>query len=100
MADYFKNVEPTAALPLIRYEDGLYFNFKTGAFESPNAQIKGELEAARALYEKSLVNLVKEIRDMQAKKQAVEPDEVKIAIRMSMSEWAAAAKASRLYQNY
>lgn len=99
-AKYFHEVESTAALPLIAFESGSYFNYRSGKFESPSREVVARLQAARAVYEKSLRNLINEINSMQMRSEKVSPEEVRIAIRMSMSEWAGLAKASELYSNY
>lgn len=93
-AIYLTVVEPSVSLPLIEYEVGDIFNYKTGEFEQADAEYTERIVAARAAYVHSLLMLEKEIREIKKRGEKLNKIEVAMAIKMNMSTWAKAARPS------
>ncbi len=71
---------------------------RTGRFSTPNAEQRARLNIARSTYIKDLKNLEKQIYDLRERRVVVRPEELRMAIQMSISEWAKTARASDLYR--
>ncbi len=89
-----------AFLPLLEFEKGEYWNYKTNRFDGVSLSKQEQIKAAREVYIKDLLDLIAEIKRMEDKNQTVTKEEIKLAIQMAQSDWAKKAKVSELYQNY
>ncbi len=97
IAEQFAKIEPTISLGLQHYENGQTFNYETAQFESPSTATVARLISARAAYVKALLALQTEIDDFKAKDVKVHKEELELAIRQTLTEWAKVARASELY---
>ena len=97
MAAYLYRTDRTVGLPLIAIETGESFNFSTGQLESADPTLVAEVQAARAVYVNELIALGTELRDFAAKHESVDPSDVEMVIRKSLTEWARAARPSRRF---
>lgn len=96
-AKLFRDVVETAALPLEEFETGLYVNLSTGRLEGVSPEASARIVAAREKYMRELQSLEKELRSFRERGEAVEPMEIEIALKMTLAEWASAARVSELF---
>ena len=100
MANYVYSLVDTAALPLTRFEDGEYFNYINGRFEQPTELQRLRIIQGRNQYSLTLKNLEIELKTLRARSEKFDEQDVAMAIKMSLAEWAKLARASELYQNF
>lgn len=93
-----KDVGPL--IPLQRFEDGKYFDFKTGKMRTVTKAERERIEAARAYYYKEIEGLDKNVKEMKARGESFEKEDVEMAVKMVLTEWARMAKVSELYSGY
>ena len=97
IAKLLRETVETAALPLQRFETGRYVNLSTGRLEGVSAEASARVVAAREKYIHELRSLEKEIHSFRDRGEKIEHGEVEIALKMTLAEWAAAAKVSELF---
>lgn len=100
MAQRLASISSDIGIGLIKFETGKYLNYETARLELPAPEIAARLQTARTQYITALKNLEKEIQDMERAGEIVSDDEISLAIRMNLSEWAARAKASELFDRF
>lgn len=98
-AKYFYDISDTLAIPLIEYENGIYFNYELGHYQRPTAEQIKDIQTAREAYVNALKNLKLELEQMKKNGQSFDRADVAAAIKMSLSEWAKSARVSKLYKN-
>lgn len=87
------SIEPSIALPFQRFEVQA-----TEAGLKVDASIAREISEARAHYLRELKTVVDEIGRMNASREKIDEDDVRMALRMVLTDWAKRARASRLYE--
>lgn len=84
------------SIPLQRFEEGRYFDFKSGELKSPSPEVIERVQAAREYYLQEIRNIDANIKDIRAKGEKVEPIDIEMALKMTMTEWAKMARVSEL----
>ncbi len=103
--EIFSKIEETDNLfylPLIRFEEKKYFNFKTGQLQMASPKQKKRIQEARDYYIRELKNnfndyLLKAQENDELKEY--DQDTIKAALKDLVREWGAMAKISELYGN-
>lgn len=84
----------TVGLPFIDFESGHFWRSGEGQMISPNPQKVKTLREARTAYRDSLLKMQEEIL---ASKEDLGEENIRMAIQMTLTEWAQSAKLSELY---
>lgn len=90
--------EPTFTIPLKPFEKGSYRDYHNNGFRTAHPGSAERIAAAREKYLSELKLVQKELEDYKAKGEAVDPDNIQLALRMTMSEWAREARVSTLFE--
>jgi|GEM_PF-3827124 len=89
--------ETTVALPLLPLEEKPVFNFKTAQYENASADYVLRLQTSRASFTKALFSLQEELDGFKSRGEAVESQDIQMAIRQTLTEWARQARPSERF---
>ncbi len=87
----------TSGIPLNSYENGKYFDFSTGKMKALSDEQKMRVVKSREYFIDELKKIDIEIQGMIKKGEKFEDADIRMAVEMSMSEWAKMAKVSEFY---
>jgi hypothetical protein len=99
-AELFSRLEPTTYFGLIDYENRRTFNYQTSSWNTVSPENAEIFKIARQEFVRDLRSLVKNIKDVRARGELVSDDEIKYALRMSLSEWGKNARPSDLFNDF
>lgn len=89
--------EPTVGLPYLPLEAKPVFNFKTGEYESASEAYVARAVHARAAFTQGLMALQEELDGFKARGEDVDSEDIQIAIRQTLTEWARSARPSERF---
>lgn len=99
--NHVKDYRPTMIIPLLPYEDFLYFNYQTQNYENVTQEQRERIISARNSYiEEFNTTLAVEVKKYLAEKKSPDWDDMAMVLKMDLATWAKKAKISELYQNY
>ncbi len=90
--------DPTVLIPLRKFEEALYYDYGTKEYRSCPPETAARIIAARKAYVADLLGTQKGLDDNFARGEYTEPEDLKTAIRWSLTDWAKAARVSELYR--
>ena len=96
----FYELVPTLKFALISYETGRYLNYHTGELFDPTIEQVNRIIKARHYLVEELIKIKKNIEDLQKRKESFESEDVEMAIKMTLTEWAKIAKVSELFEKF
>ncbi|MGK5089659.1 hypothetical protein WDW86_19065 [Bdellovibrionota bacterium FG-2] len=92
--------DPMCGVPLRGFEMARFRDYPAGTYRHATADQATRITKAREGYFKSLRELQREWGEFVQKGEKVAPEELSGAIRISLTEWANAAKISELYSGF
>ena len=93
------DLDINTSIPLLDFENATYFNFKTQKMVPVTEEQKARFIKGREHFISELKNIEAELKRMSERKESYEKEDVKMALKMTLTEWARIARASELYEN-
>ena len=85
-------------IPIQEFENKVYFNYRLGQPYRPTAEQRARIVAAREHFLSELRKLEQEVTERKRASGVDESEEIGIALKMIVHEWAKTARPSELYQ--
>lgn len=86
-----------SAIPFLKFESGKFLDYKNGTFKQASSEQIERIQQAREKFIQDIHSISKEINGYKQSGEEFAEEDVSMAIRMSLSEWAKKAKASELF---
>lgn len=93
-----KDVGPK--IPLQKFEEGKFFDFKSASLKEVTSEQRERIQAAREFYYDEIAKLDKNVKDLKAKGESFEKEDLDMALKMVLTEWANKARVSELYAGF
>lgn len=97
---YFDKITPSLQLALTKYEYGKYIDYRRGELFLPTKDQATRIVEARKYFIEELIKIKQNLIDMKNRGESFEKEDVDLAIKMTLSEWAKMARASELFGRY
>lgn len=97
---YFTNLVPTLKFVFIPFESGMYLNYESGKLFKPSSEQVTRIIEARKFFIKELKNIQRNIENLNKTQESFEPEDVEMAVKMSLTEWAKLARVSELFERF